>query len=56
MKNIHSRTADEGSHEFIQRPVIYHAQGANLFNKTIIHDDDPVSQCHCLNSIMRHID
>ena len=50
---IHRRRADKARHELALRSqLVYFIWATNLLDVPILHDDDPISQRHCLNLVM----
>ena len=56
LNQIHRRAADKACDKGIGGVGIDLIRGADLLDRALVHDDDPVGQCHRLDLVMRHID
>ena len=55
IKEVHDRHADEAGDKQIDRFAEHLLRGADLVDNAVLHDDDPVAQCHGLGLVMRDI-
>src|SRR5690606_36381694 len=53
---VHRGTADEAGDELVCRPLVELEGCADLLDLARVHDDDPVTEGHCLDLVMCHVD
>ena len=53
---VHRRAAEKSGHERVRRSLVDALGRVHLAHATLMHDDDPVAERHCLDLIMRHVE